>query len=288
MATIQWFPGHMAKARREVETILPLIDIVYELRDARIPFASSNPLIEEITSGKPRLVVLNKADLADERLTQRAIEQLRQKGITAISVNSLTGNPLAQVMTQTRVLLQSLVEKEAQRGMKPRPFRGLVLGIPNVGKSQFINRLAKKVKAKTGDRPGITKMQTYLRAGKDLELIDNPGILWPRFDDLQVGKLLALVGSIKDEVYPKDEVVGFGIAFLLEHYPDRLQARYRLEQADLTDYETMINAIARNRGCILRQGEIDHDRVMGLILHDFRNQMFGNISYEGHKIHGPI
>ena len=182
MTQIQWFPGHMAKARRQVEEKLKLVDIVYELLDARIPLSSRNPLINEITRKKPRLIILNKADLADPAETRKFIDHFASRGEPALAVNSLTGSPLPAIMSKTNEILRALREKESKKGMKPRPFRGMVLGIPNVGKSQFINRLAGKNKAKTGDIPGITRMQVYLRAGNDLELLDNPGILWPRFE----------------------------------------------------------------------------------------------------------
>ncbi len=280
MSQIQWFPGHMAKAKRLVEAKLPLVDIVYELRDARIPISSANPMLDDIIKNKPRLVLLNKADLADKAVTDKFLAFYEAEGIPALAINSLTGNPLKTILAKTNEILTALREKESKKGMKPRAFRGMVLGIPNVGKSQFINCLAGKNKAKTGNVPGITKTQVYLRAGKDLELLDNPGILWPKFEDKKVGLNLALVGSIKDDIYVPDEVVLYGLRFLTTHYPMRLISRYNLDNVSLEDPLTILDAIGINRGCLLPGGTIDYDRVQKLFLYDFRNQMFGSISLE--------
>jgi len=277
---IQWFPGHMAKARRQVEEKLKLVDIVFELLDARIPISSKNPMIEEMIKDKPRLVLLNKADLADAAEVKKWIEYYKKLGIVALATNSLTGNPLNDVLKKSEEILINLREKEIKRGMKSRPFRAMILGIPNVGKSQFINRLAGKNKAKTGDKPGITKMQLYIRAGKDLELLDNPGILWPKFESKEVALHLALIGSIKDNILPMDEVAIFGLEFLANNYPQALKDRYNLDQIDIEHPVELLKAIGLMRGCLLPGNEIDFDRVFNLILFDFRNQAFGNLSLE--------
>lgn len=280
MNQIQWFPGHMAKARRLVEAKLSLVDIVYELLDARIPFSSANPMLGEIIRNKPRLVLLNKADLADPEETKRFVQYYEKEGIPALAINSLTGNPLKAVLNKTEAVLKELREKEAKRGMKTRPFRAMVIGIPNVGKSQFINALAGKNKAKTGNIPGITKSQLYLRAGKDLELLDNPGILWPKFDNPETGLRLALVGSIKDEVYPTEEVAHYGLEFLIRRYPVRLMERYQIQPDVLSNLSNVIHAIGIHRGSLLQGGNIDQERVVKLFLYDFRNRMFGPLSLE--------
>ncbi len=285
MSQIQWFPGHMAKAKRLVEEKLPLVDIVYELRDARIPISSANPMLDDIIKNKPRLVLLNKADLADKAVTNKFLAFYEASGIPALAINSLTGNPLTEILAKTNEILTTLREKEEKKGMKPRAFRGMVLGIPNVGKSQFINRLAGKNKAKTGNLPGITKTQVYLRAGKNLDLLDNPGILWPKFEDKTVGLNLALVGSIKDDIFVPDEVVLYGLRFLAANYPTRLISRYNLENISLDDPLILLEAIGKNRGCLLQGGTIDYDRVHKLFLYDFRNQMFGPLSLERVKEH---
>jgi len=279
MNQIQWFPGHMAKARRQVEEKLKLVDIVYELLDARIPIASANPMIQNIVKDKPRLVILNKSDLADNNETAKFIEYYENMGVPALGVNSLSGNMSTAILAKTKAILRELSEKEARKGMKPRPFRAMVLGIPNVGKSQFINHLAGKAKAKTGDTPGVTRMQTFLRAGNFLELLDNPGILWPRFDSERVGMLLAMVGTIKADLIPLEAVADFGLSLLIDKYPDRLKNRYDLEALSV-DQRALFHKIGINRGCLLQGGGIDYDRVYKLFLHDLRNQLLGPMTFE--------
>ncbi|MDD4184946.1 MAG: ribosome biogenesis GTPase YlqF [Candidatus Izemoplasmatales bacterium] len=279
MNQIQWFPGHMAKARRQVEEKLKLVDIVYELLDARIPIASANPMIQNIVKDKPRLVILNKSDLADNNETAKFIEYYENMGVPALGVNSLSGNMSTAILAKTKAILRELSEKEARKGMKPRPFRAMVLGIPNVGKSQFINHLAGKAKAKTGDTPGVTRMQTFLRGGNFLELLDNPGILWPRFDGERVGMLLAMVGTIKADLIPLEAVADFGLSLLIDKYPDRLMNRYDLEALSV-DQRALFHKIGINRGCLLQGGGIDYDRVYKLFLHDLRNQLLGPMTFE--------
>ncbi|MBN2696869.1 MAG: ribosome biogenesis GTPase YlqF [Bacilli bacterium] len=280
MNQIQWYPGHMAKAKRLVTEKLPLVDIVYELLDARIPYSSANPMLQKIIENKPRLVILNKADLADPRVTSDFISYFRDRSVYAYAVNSLTGNPLPEIIRLTKEILTDLRAKEKAKGMKSRPFRGMVLGIPNVGKSQFINKLAGKNKTKTGNIPGMTRTQTFLKAGSDLILLDNPGILWPKFEDQQVGMNLALVGSIKETTYDIESVARFGLEFLVRRYPERLKTRYELDQDQLASLSDLVDAIGKRRGCLLPGGEIDIERVYNLFLYDFRNQMFGPLSLE--------
>ncbi len=270
----------MAKATRLVTEKLSLVDIVYELLDARIPIASANPMLKTIIRNKPRLIILNKADLADPATTARFVEYFRKSGIPALATNSLTGNILPQIREMTSVVLAELQKKEKEKGMKPRPFRGMVLGIPNVGKSQFINRLAGKTKAKTGDVPGVTRTQVFLKAGDDLILLDNPGILWPKFEDPHVGMNLALIGSIKETTYDLETIARFGMEFMLDAYPDRLNARYDILVSGIPDVDGLVEEIGKRRGCWLQGGVIDNTRVYNLFLHDFRNQMFGPLSLE--------
>lgn len=280
MKQIQWFPGHMQKARKAIEAKLPMIDIVYELVDARIPQSSRNPLLGDIIGKKPRLLVLNKADLADEQATQVWIEHFRTAGIEAIAVNALTDS-IQQPITQiTKTILKEMIAKEATKGMKQRAFRAMVIGIPNVGKSQFINALAGKQKVKTGNVPGITKMQSYINANKDLLLLDNPGVLWPKFDDQHIGFRLALLGSIKDDILPLDDVAIYGIEFMKEHYPRQLELRYDLKAAkEMTAMEIM-DAIGHRRGCLMGGGDIDYERVINLFLYEIRNKKMGRITLE--------
>ncbi|HOP57557.1 MAG TPA: ribosome biogenesis GTPase YlqF [Bacillota bacterium] len=278
MNQIQWYPGHMAKAKKEVIEKLSQVDIIYELLDARAPFSSANPMLKDIIGDKPRLVVMNKIDLADPKTTERFMTYFASKGIPAAAVDSLNGSPLKAILAQTKKILAYLREKDIRKGLSPRPFRAMVVGIPNVGKSQFINSLAGKAKAKTGNIPGITKQQTYLKAGKELELLDNPGILWPKFEDRITGLNLALIGSIKEEIYQAEEVAVYGIRLMSENYPELLFARYGIKK-DMADKD-MVSEIGRVRGCLLPGGIIDRERAAKLFLNEFRNNRLGRISVE--------
>ncbi len=288
MKQIQWFPGHMAKARRQVEEKLNLIDIVYELLDARIPFSSENPMMAEIIKDKPRLILLNKSDLADPLETKKWIEHFKKQGVIALGISSTQGNPLKEILRVSKNILHDQFVKELAKGYKSRPIRAMVLGIPNVGKSQFINRLAGKNKAKTGDKPGLTKNQVYLRAGDDLELLDNPGILWPKFESLDSAFYLAILGSIKEDILPLDEVMIFGLKFLMTHYPDALKERYQLKTLEDVTMVELIDQIGEFRGCLYKKGLIDYERVYKLFLYDFRNMSFGNITLERAENHVSV
>ncbi|MBI9009857.1 MAG: ribosome biogenesis GTPase YlqF [Tenericutes bacterium] len=280
MKQIQWFPGHMQKARRQIEEKLPIIDIVYEVIDARIPESSRNPFLAEIIKNKPKLMILNKIDLADDTLTREWMEYYESQGIECITSNALTGNILTKIYKKTEEILRPLVEKEAEKGMTKRAFRAMVIGIPNVGKSQFINNLSGKNKVKTGNLPGVTKTQSYIKTNSDLLLLDNPGVLWPKFENKLVGYNLALLGSIKDDILPLDDIVIYGINFLLKNYPNRLTERYNIQNPEkLTPVEIM-DEIGLRRGCKLSGGHIDYERVIALFLYDFRNSKLGKITLE--------
>lgn len=279
MKQIQWFPGHMQKARRQIEEKLSIIDIVYELLDARIPESSKNPLLGDIIRNKPKLVILNKSDLADDSKTKQWIEVYEKAGIQCIAINSLSGNILNKVYKKTQEILQPLVKKEKQRGMKARAFRAMVIGIPNVGKSQFINNLAGKHKVKTGNMPGVTKSQSYIKTNSNLLLLDNPGVLWPKFENQTVGFNLALLGSIKDEILSLDEVALFGIKFLLKNYPRSINERYKITDENLSPLE-ILELIGKKRGCLLSGGVIDYDRTINLFLYDVRNLKLGKLTLE--------
>lgn len=280
MKQIQWFPGHMAKARRQIEEKLQVIDIVYEVVDARVPLSSSNPMLNDIIRHKPKLILLNKDDLADPKITKEWIKHYKENAIEALSINSLTDNLEKTIYQKTLEILRDIIEKEAAKGMKPRPFNAIVIGIPNVGKSQFINNLAKKNKAKTGNLPGVTKIQSFLNAGDNLRVYDNPGVLWPKFDDELTGMKLALLGSIKDSILPIDEVTLFGIEYLKKHYPQSLEKRYGIDLTSLSDNIEILDAIGKKRGCLISGGEIDYDRVYNLFLNDLRNGLLGRMSFE--------
>ena len=280
MKQIQWFPGHMAKARRLIEEKLPIIDIVYELLDARIPESSRNPMLFEIIRNKPHLIILNKADLADDSKTREWVEYFEKKDMNCIAVNSLTGNAFSVIYKKTMEILQPLIEKEISKGMQERSYRAMVIGIPNVGKSQFINNMDGKNKVKTGNMPGVTKIQSFIKTQKDLLLLDNPGVLWPKFDSERVSFNLALLGSIKDEILPLDEVAIYGIREILSRYPSRLFERYGFTlDGEMNPIEIM-DHIGTRRGCLISGGEIDYDRVINLFLYDLRNQKLGKMTFE--------
>lgn len=284
MNPIQWFPGHMAKARRFVEEKIKLVDIVFELLDARIPYSSENPMFSEMIHNKPKLILLNKSDLADDNETKKWIQYFKSQGQMAIAVSSTQGNPYAEVIKASKTILKDVFDKERSKGLKSRPIRAMILGIPNVGKSQLINNLAGKTKAKTGDKPGVTKTQVYLKAGADLELLDNPGILWPKFEDQESAMRLALLGSIKEDIVPIDEICIYGMKYLMEKHYDAFVSKYKLKDISEEDMVDVIDQVGRNRGCLLKGNEIDYERVYRLFLYDFRNMAFGKISLEEAKI----
>lgn len=278
--TIQWFPGHMAKARRQVTEKLKLIDIIFELVDARLPLSSRNPMIDEIIQHKPRLVLLNKADMADKQVTKEWIHYFQEKNITALAINSHTGTGMKEIVTAAQGILAEKFERYKARGAKPGAIRAMIVGIPNVGKSTLINRLAKKNIAKTGNTPGVTKAQQWIKVGKELELLDTPGILWPKFEDQEVGQKLALTGAIKDAVLNLEDVALFGINFLEEKYPARLKEWLKIEGEFPQDTVGKFDLIGEKKGLFMGNREIDYDKVTDLIIRDIRNEKFGPLSLE--------
>lgn len=276
--TIQWFPGHMAKARREVTEKLKLIDIVFELVDARLPLSSRNPMIDEIIQQKPRIILLNKADLADSEWTKEWIAYFKSRQLPAIAINSQEGQGLSQIMNKTKELLKEKFDRMRARGIKPRAVRAMIVGIPNVGKSTLINRLAKRNIAKTGNTPGVTKAQQWIKVGKELELLDTPGILWPKFEDEEVGYKLALTGAIKDSIINLQDVAAYGLRFLKEHYPERLTERYQIDPH--LEIIEMFDAIGKLRGCLLKGGEIDYDKTTDIIIRDIRSERLGKLTFD--------
>ncbi|UHA59308.1 ribosome biogenesis GTPase YlqF [Metabacillus litoralis] len=277
--TIQWFPGHMAKARRQVTEKIKLIDIVFELVDARIPMSSRNPMIDEIVSSKPRIVLLNKADKADDSITKQWIEYFKEQDIPAIAIDAQSGTGLKQITALSKVLLKEKFDKMAAKGIKPRAIRALIIGIPNVGKSTLINRLAKRNITKTGDRPGVTTAQQWVKVGNELELLDTPGILWPKFEDQLVGQKLATTGAIKDAILNLQEVTVFALNFLKEHYPKRLLERYNLNEIP-EEIVPLFDEIGKKRGCMVSGGYIDYDKTSELILREIRTDKLGKLSFE--------
>jgi len=278
--TIQWFPGHMAKARRQVTEKLKLVDIIFELVDARIPYSSRNPMIDEIIQHKPRLVLLNKADMADQRITKEWIQYFETKGIKALAINSQAGVGMKEIVSASELILKEKFDRMKAKGVvKPRAIRAMIVGIPNAGKSTLINRLAKKNIAKTGNTPGVTKAQQWIKVGKELELLDTPGILWPKFEDQEVGSKLALTGAIKDTILNLQEICIYALKFLEREYPDRLKERFQLETIP-EDIVESFDAIGKRRGCLMGGGEVDYDKVAELVIREFRNELFGPITLE--------
>ncbi|EPZ39261.1 Ribosome biogenesis GTPase A [Anoxybacillus ayderensis] len=278
--TIQWFPGHMAKAKREVTEKLKLIDIVFELVDARIPMSSRNPLIDEIVANKPRIMLLNKADMADPDVTKQWIDFFAAQQIEAIAIDSQSGTGVKQIVTVAKEKLRPKFEKMMAKGIKrPRAMRALIVGIPNVGKSTLINRLAGKHIAKTGDTPGVTKAQQWIKVGKELELLDTPGILWPKFEDEEVGLKLATTGAIKDTILNLQDVAVYALRFLAAHYPDRLKERYALSDIP-EDIVVLFDEIGKRRGCLAAGGVVDYDKVSELVLRDIRTEKLGRLSFD--------
>ncbi|MEW9667614.1 ribosome biogenesis GTPase YlqF [Ammoniphilus sp. 3BR4] len=277
--TIQWFPGHMAKARRQVTEKLKLIDVVIELLDARLPLSSRNPMIDEIVKDKPRLVLLNKTDLADQKVTDQWIEYFRSKQLTAMGIDALSGKGVHKIPDQCRKLVEPIMEKRRAKGMNDRAVRVMILGIPNVGKSSLINRLAGKKVAQTGDRPAVTKSQQWVKMTDGLDLLDTPGILWPKFEDPLVGYRLAASGAIKDEILDVGEVALFVTEYLRMYYPEQLTDRFKMEDIP-EDRIELLEEIGRKRGCIMGRGQVDYDKVAQLILRELRSGKMGLISLE--------
>lgn len=278
--TIQWFPGHMAKARREVTEKLKLVDIIFELVDARIPYSSRNPMIDEIIQHKPRLVLLNKADMADKAVTKEWIAFFAEKGIKALAINSQAGEGMKEIVQASHEILKEKFDRLKAKGVKnPRAIRAMIVGIPNAGKSTLINRLAKKNLAKTGNTPGVTKSQQWIKVGKELELLDTPGILWPKFEDQEVGKKLAVTGAIKDTLLNLQDLVVYTLQFLEQHYPERLKERFKLESVPENVVE-MFDHIGELRGCLGAGGIVDYDKVSELVIREVRSEKFGPITFE--------
>ena len=277
----QWYPGHMTKAKRAMQEDIKLIDVVIELVDARIPFSSKNPDIDSLAQNKSRILLLNKSDMADPAVMNDWIRYYEQQGYLAMAVNSKKRNELKQVHALIQKACKEKIERDRKRGILNRPVRAMIVGIPNVGKSTFINSFAGKACTKTGNKPGVTKGKQWIRLNKQVELLDTPGILWPKFEDQQVGKHLALIGSIKDELLQSVELALELIPFLVEEYPQTLSLHYQLQEKGKPADSLL--AIARSRGCVKTGNEADYDKAAFLLLDDFRNARLGKITMERPK-----
>ncbi|MBU8915297.1 ribosome biogenesis GTPase YlqF [Neobacillus sp. 114] len=280
--TIQWFPGHMAKARREVTEKLKLVDIIFELVDARIPYSSRNPMIDEIIQHKPRLVLLNKADMADKNVTKEWIAFFAKKGVKALAINSQAGEGMKEIANAAQEILKEKFDRMRAKGVKPRAIRAMIVGIPNAGKSTLINRLAKKNIAKTGNTPGVTKSQQWIKVGKEMELLDTPGILWPKFEDQEVGMKLAITGAIKDTLLNLQDLTVYALDFLEREYPERLTERYKFTEIP-DDVVLKFDHIGKLRGCLMGGGMVDYDKVAELVIRETRSEKFGPLSFERPK-----
>ena len=274
---IQWFPGHMTKAARQMEENLKKVDFVIEIRDARIPDSSRNPMLDGIIHTKPRLIILSKKDKADPKMTKEWITYLEKDNVRVIALDLVHENYKAAIVQASKTLCASFIEKQKRRGIKPRALRAMVCGIPNVGKSTMINTLAKRKAAKTADKPGVTKSLQWIKLDKDLELLDTPGVLWPKFDDQQIGLKLALLGSIRDEVVTMDELAMFAVEWLMENNPSSLIETYGIKIQD-TPWHTL-EQVAIKRG-YLQKGQIDENRLMNSFVKDMRENKCGLITWE--------
>lgn len=274
----QWYPGHMTKAKRAMQEDLKLIDVIIELVDARIPLSSKNPDIDPMANGKARILLLNKCDLADDKITQKWVKYYEDKGFYVCLVNSKNGKGVKAVHNTIQQACKAKIERDRKRGILNRPIRAMIVGIPNVGKSTFINSFAGKACTKTGNKPGVTKGKQWIRLNKNVELLDTPGILWPKFEDQNVGLRLAFIGSIKDELYDSYELCILLIQYLQEFYPKAIPSFYQIEPSDQDTL--LLEHIAQRRGCIKTGGEFDMDKAAKYLVDDFRNGRVGAISLE--------
>ncbi len=288
---INWYPGHMAKTKRQIAEDLKLIDVVIEILDARIPVSSQNPDMKELTKNKKKIVILNKSDLADEKETSKWINKFKAEGFSAISVNSNSGDSISKVEKEINNIMQEELKKYEEKGRIGKAIRVLVLGIPNVGKSSFINRISKKNSMEVGNKPGVTKQKQWIRLSNNIELMDTPGVLWPKFESEKVALNLAFTGTIKDDILPKIEIAYRLLKFLLENYLENVLERYKLSKEEVEKilsqdneensniYEVMC-LIGRKRGCIVSGGNIDDEKTSNIILEDFRTCKLGKITLE--------
>ena len=274
----QWYPGHMTKAKRMMQENMKLIDIMIELVDARIPLSSRNPDIDQLAANKARLILLNKTDMADERVTAQWEEYFKEKGFYVARTNSRSGKGVKGTQAIVMEACKEKIERNKKRGIKNRPIRAMIAGIPNVGKSTFINSLAGKACTKTGNKPGVTKGKQWIKLNKNIELLDTPGILWPKFEDQQVGLRLALIGSIRDEILNQDEMAIELIEYLKNHYNGILSDRYQVDESN--DRVKILEEIALNRNCKMKGNELDYEKASKILLEEFRNGKLGKISLE--------
>ncbi len=280
MQNIQWFPGHMKKTERQIEKVLPLIDAVAEIVDARVPVSSRNPELAGIVKDKPRLILLNKCDIADKSATDRWIKKYRSEGIIALPMDCRSGKGIENFVKAVKTLLADKLEAYDKKGMTGKPLRVMVVGIPNVGKSSFINRMSKISKADVADRPGVTRGNQWFKIDERLELLDTPGVLWPKFDDPKVGEHLAFTGAVKDGVIDKELLAMRLLECMAAGYPDRIAERYKVDPSEYCDSYDLLEAVGKKRGMMMRGGNVDTERVSTMVLDEYRGGKLGNITLE--------
>ena len=277
---VQWFPGHMAKTRRLIKESLPFVDLVTEIVDARIPLSSSNPELAELIGNKPRIVLLNKCDVADEKTTAKWVEYYKSNGIYAIPVDCRSGKGLNAYLPLVREVLKDKIRRNTEKGMQGKPLRVMVVGIPNTGKSSFINKMAGRNRAKVADKPGVTRSNSWFAVGNGVELLDTPGVLWPKFEDKEVGDKLAFIGSVKDEILDSEMLALRLINVLKNGYCDRIAERFKISGfEEKEDYE-ILEMIGRKRGMLISGGEIDYERASVMLLDEYRAGKLGRLTLD--------
>lgn len=278
-SNINWFPGHMAKAKREIIESLKKVDIAFLLFDSRIPYSSLNPMLDEILGNKPRLILLNKANVADKNITKEWMEYYKNKGYIALDIDSISGYNVNKITQYASKALTELFKKREAKGIKSKEIKAMILGIPNVGKSTLINKLAKRKALNVGDKPGVTKAQSMVRVSDDLILYDTPGVLWPKFEDQEVGIKLAICSSIRDEILDLEYLTLYALDYLVKNYKNLLEKRYEIN-IESNDPNEILDLICVKKGCLLKGGLPDRLRASKMIINDIRNVRIGAISFE--------
>ena len=277
---IQWFPGHMTKAKRMMESQIKLVDVVVEMLDARIPRSSTNPMLIDVLGNKPKVIALNKTDMADNAKTELWMQKLKNSGLPVCKVDCATGKGVKQLISMIQVAAKPVLDKWLKKGVRNRPVRVMIVGIPNVGKSTLINRLVGKNKVVAADKPGVTRGQQWITIAKGLELLDTPGVLWPKFEDPEVGFCLAVTGAIKEDVFDREQATELLIERLMNRYPEELKSKYAVQFEISDDVRAVLAKIATSRGCIKAGGVLDLDRVIQTVLRDFRSGRLGRFTLD--------
>ena len=277
---IQWFPGHMTKAKRMMEAQIKLVDVVVEMLDARIPRSSTNPMLQNVLGAKPKVIALNKIDMADAIKTEAWLEKLKHSGLPVCKIDCATGKGVKQLISAIQLAAKPVIDKWLKKGVRNRPVRVMIVGIPNVGKSTLINRLVGKNKVMAADKPGVTRGQQWVTIAKGLELLDTPGVLWPKFEDPSVGFALAATGAIKEDVFDRQDAVQLLLDFLLQKYPEALASKYAVTVEEGETAQSVMAKIATARGCLKAGGMLDLDKVDQLVLRDFRSGRLGRFTVD--------